>query len=208
MALWLISGSIKAVYTAVLELTTNSCLFSYTFAAQLIRLQPPQYITDLDFIAAEAEARAEENDHFLRSLRTLDADALDATAHLVNNEVSSAIDCTECGNCCSRLVINVTGPEVKGLAGTLGISERETRELYIEESMGGNCFVNTIPCHFLSDKKCTIYTGRFTECREFPHLHKLGFKARLAGTLNYYGTCPIIYNVVEVMKRKTGFIGS
>jgi Fe-S-cluster containining protein len=164
------------------------------------------FISDLDVIAAKAVERAEENDHFLRSLRTLDAGDLDATAHEVNSEVTAAIDCTECGNCCSKLVINVTKPEVAGLAETLGISELKTRELYIEESMGGNCFVNTIPCHFLSDKKCTIYTDRFTECRDFPHLHKPGFKARLAGTLNYYGSCPIIYNVVEVMKRKVGFL--
>jgi uncharacterized protein len=194
------------VYTAVLSLTTISCLFSYTFAAQLFKLQSPKYIADLDFIAADAITKVEENDHFLRSLRTLDAAQLDATAHEVNDLISAAIDCTECGNCCSKLVINVTQAEVTGLAETLGISEQKTREQYIEESMGGNCFVNTIPCHFLSDKKCTIYTGRFTECRDFPHLHKPGFKARLAGTLNYYGSCPIIYNVVEVMKRKLGFI--
>lgn len=191
---------------ATVEPVQCCSMFSYTFATQNFKLPPPNIIADLEFIAAQAEEKAEENDHFLRSLRNLDAAELDATAHVVNDEVSAAIDCTECGNCCNKLLINVTQTEVTGLAGTLGISEQKARELYIEESMGGNCFVNTIPCHFLSDKKCTIYAGRFSECRDFPHLHKPGFKARLAGTLNYYGTCPIIYNVVEVMKRKVGFI--
>jgi Fe-S-cluster containining protein len=86
------------------------------------------------------------------------------------------------------------------------MSREDVKEKYIEESQQGNCFINTIPCHFLADNKCTIYENRFTECRDFPHLHKPGFKARLAGTLMHYGRCPIIYNVIEEMKVKTGFL--
>lgn len=166
------------------------------------------YITDLDFIAAQAGLKSEENTHFLLSLRNHDSTELDKMAHAVNAEVSSGIDCTACGNCCQKLVINVTHEEVDMLAAHLNLTRASTKEKYIEESQGGNCFINTIPCHFLSDKKCTIYENRFTECRDFPHLHKPGFKARLAGTLNYYGSCPIIYNVVEEIKAKLGFLAN
>jgi Fe-S-cluster containining protein len=165
-----------------------------------------EYITDLDLLAAQAELKSEENAHFLLSLRHHDTAELDNIAHVVNAEVSSAIDCTACGNCCQKLVINVTHEEVDMLAAHLRLTPSTTKEKYIEESQGGNCFINTIPCHFLSDKKCTIYESRFTECRDFPHLHKPGFKARLAGTLNYYGSCPIIYNVIEEMKTRLRFL--
>ena len=164
------------------------------------------YQTDLNFIANAAAEKEEENDHFLRSLRGRNDDELDAMAHSVNKEVSSGIDCTACGNCCKSLVINVTHEEVKLLADHLQLSQGLTKERYIEESLAGNCFINTIPCHFLADNKCTIYEHRFTECRDFPHLHKPGFKARLAGTLMHYGRCPIIYNVIEEMKRELGFL--
>ena len=163
------------------------------------------YQTNLTTIAAIALLKEAENDHFLLSLRTHDSNALDEQVHDVYETVAAAIDCTACGNCCKTLVINVTQEEVTTLAEHLQMPREATKEQYIEESLAGNCFINTMPCHFLTDNKCTIYTARFTECRDFPHLHKPGFKARLAGTLGHYGRCPIIYNVVEEMKVKTGF---
>jgi uncharacterized protein len=167
---------------------------------------PTKYITDLNSIADSAQERAAANDRFLRSLNNRDAAELDVIAHKANDEVSAAIDCTACGNCCKTLVINVAGEEIETLAKCLNRSQKDVKEQYIEESQQGNYFISTIPCHFLSGKKCTIYENRFTECRDFPHLHKPGFKARLAGTLNYYGMCPIIYNVIERMKTETGFL--
>ena len=164
------------------------------------------YETSLDVIAAKAEERQEENDHFLRSLKHADSSALDKLVHAVYGQVSAGIDCTECGNCCSKLVINITEDEVVMLAAHLEMPVADTKERYIEESLQGNCYINTMPCHFLADKKCTIYTARFTECRDFPHLHKPGFKDRLPNTLMYYGTCPIIYNVVQEVKAATGFL--
>jgi hypothetical protein len=65
--------------------------------------------------------------------------------------------------------------------------------------------MNSIPCGFLSENKCTVYEKRFDECREFPHLHKDNFKGRLFGTLIHYAMCPIIFNVVEELKKATGF---
>jgi hypothetical protein len=126
-------------------------------------------------------------------------------AHAAYDRVSKAIDCTQCGNCCRSLVINVTQEEVGMLARHLQLPEQETKDKYIEESMQGNCYINTMPCHFLSDNKCTIYESRFKECRDFPHLHKPGFSDRLSGTLMHYHRCPIIYNVIEEMKEATGF---
>ncbi len=163
------------------------------------------YQTDLNIIAAASISKEEENDHFLRSLRNRDDRELDVMVHLLNDEVSAGVNCTTCGNCCKTLVINVTHEEIGTLAKHLRLSEEEAKEQYIEESLAGKCFINTMPCHFLADKKCTIYEARFTECRDFPHLHKDGFKARLSGTLMHYGRCPIIYNVIEGMKVRTGF---
>lgn len=165
----------------------------------------PAYITDLALIAARGEAQEEENDHFLRFVQPIDDMRLDALAHRLNDNISAAIDCTACGNCCSTLVINVADDEVAPLAEYLQLSEADTKEKYIEESMAGRLFINTVPCAFLSGTICSIYAARFTECREFPHLHKPGFKGRLLGTLLHYGRCPIIYNVIGEMKQQLGF---
>jgi Fe-S-cluster containining protein len=181
---------------------------SFTFAAYIyILLKASNYITDLSEIARSAGEKEEENDRFLCSLSSSDGTKLDAQAHKLNNTISAAIDCTACGNCCKTLVINVAADEIAPLANHLNLTEAETKQVYIEESLAGNYFINTMPCHFLADNKCTIYAARFTECRDFPHLHKPGFKDRLPGTLMHYGRCPIIYNVIEAMKIEVGFIG-
>ncbi len=102
-------------------------------------------------------------------------------------------------------MINVTQPESDAVATHLQMSNNDFEEKYIEKSLGGQMIINTIPCHFLLDSKCTIYEQRFNECREFPHLHKPNFTDRLFGTLIHYSICPIIFNVVEELKTATQF---
>jgi Fe-S-cluster containining protein len=173
---------------------------------QEFRLKSSYYTTDLSFIASEGEQKEDENDHFLRFIQRQSGAELDEAVHRINKEVSNAVDCTECGNCCSSLMINVKAEEIGPLAEHLKEPESKVLEMYVEESLAGNLFINAIPCHFLKEKKCTVYTHRFAECRDFPHLHKDGFKERLLGTLLHYGRCPIIYNVVEQVKIETGFL--
>ena len=160
------------------------------------------YQADLIYIADAAIEKEVENDLFLRAVQRHDDAALDAVVHSIYDTVSAAIDCTACGNCCKTLIINVAPDEITPLAAYLNLPEEDVKEKYIEESLAGNCFINTMPCHFLHANKCTIYEQRFTECRDFPHLHKPGFKDRLAGTLMHYGRCPIIFNVIEVLKDR------
>ena len=161
--------------------------------------------TDLRVIAAAAEAKADEHTHFLAYIQQSEGAALDRLVQPIYERVQAAVDCTHCGNCCKTLVINITPDEVTGLATYLGQPEASVREAWIEESLQGNCYMNAIPCHFLKDQKCSIYEQRFTECRDFPHLHKPGFRERLLGTLGHYGRCPIIYNVIEAVKEQCGF---
>ena len=96
--------------------------------------------------------------------------------------------------------------EVGTLAEHLKMNIDATKEKYIEESQQGNYFINTIPCHFLKPIINVPFMNiALRECRDFPHLHKPGFKARLPGTLMHYGRCPIVYNVIEEMKLLLGF---
>ena len=141
-----------------------------------------------------------ENDDFLYFLRELEPGEIDPLVHALNKKVSEAIDCTTCGNCCRSLMINVEPGEPEILAIHLDIPLSILKEKFIEESQQGRMIVNTIPCHFLADNKCSIYPHRFNECREFPHLHKHGFVQRLPGTLLHYERCPIIFNVIEALK--------
>jgi Fe-S-cluster containining protein len=130
---------------------------------------------------------------------------VDSVVHEINNTITPQIDCTQCGNCCKSLMINITPQETDSLAVHLNMDVNTVKEKYIETSEQGQMIMSAIPCHFLSGTQCTIYENRFKECRDFPHLHKQNFTARLLGTLMYYSMCPIIFNVVESLKAKLNF---
>ena len=161
--------------------------------------------TDRSIIAVLATEREAENDAFRLYLKNSNSKETDLLVQELNSEIEPQIDCTSCGACCKVLMINVKKAEAQNLASHLKISETDFKNKYIEESQQGQLIINQMPCHFLEDSRCTVYEHRFTECREFPHLHRDNFKDRLFGTLIHYAMCPIIFNVVEALKTKTGF---
>ena len=162
-------------------------------------------ITDRNFIKTISEEKLDENDAFRSYLQKMDSNELDKKVHAINDIITPQIDCTQCGACCRQLMINVTEEEKIKVAHHLHITPGDFKDKYLEESMQGKLIMSSIPCHFLADSKCTVYENRFTECRAFPHLHETNFKGRLFGTLIHYAMCPIIYNVVEVLKVEVGF---
>lgn len=165
----------------------------------------PLFQTDLAYIAAEADTRNEENLAFRDFIRN-SSENIDAIVLEINETVEAAVDCTSCGNCCRSLMINVEQHEFRELARHLEKSPEALKADYFEESTGGQLVINTIPCHFLSDNKCTVYEFRFEGCRAFPHLREPGFATRMFGLIMHYGRCPIIYNVFEALKRRTKFV--
>lgn len=138
-------------------------------------------------------------------MRNADGGDIDEWVAVINSEIEPAIDCTQCGACCKTLMINVTQQEAKETADFLAISVDDFKGKYIEVSQQGQWIMSQMPCHFLEGSRCGVYEQRFTECREFPHLHRSNFKDRMFGTMIHYAMCPIIFNVVETLKIKTTF---
>ena len=162
-------------------------------------------VTDLPRIRQLAGERDSENEDFRVFLRNSDPDAMDTLVQHLNDEISPRIDCTQCGNCCRSLMIQVSPEEAERVAAVKGITAGQFRQQYLEESSGGQLILNNIPCHFLEGNRCGIYENRFAGCREFPPLHLPGFTRRLFALLFHYGSCPIIFNVMESLKTATGF---
>ncbi len=201
----MISGTF--FYQSTNQLLLTNQLSSYQSTNQLLPyFRFLKLETNLAILAQEELEKEEENFCFKDALSNSNSIEIDNIVHALNAEITPAIDCTACGNCCRSLMINVTQPEVENLSAYLSITEDELKETYIETSLQGSMIVNTIPCHFLKGTMCSIYEHRFAECREFPGLHKTGFTERLFATFMHYGRCPIVYNVIEQLKIKTGFI--
>lgn len=166
---------------------------------------PLPLVKDLAVISLAADHRLQENEAFRDFIRNYPGD-VDGMVQEINKSVEPFIDCTSCGNCCRSLMINVSEEEILPLAQHLQRNPEEVKAAYLEESQGGQFVINTIPCHFLEDNKCSVYEYRFEGCRAFPHLDEPGFSKRMFGLLMHYGRCPIIFNVIEELKHRTKFV--
>ncbi len=162
-------------------------------------------ILHLETIQQLAAEKENENENFRFFLKEQDGEAIDKRVQRLNEWVTEKTDCTSCGNCCKSLLINVTTNEAESLAAHLQTSLETIKERYLDVSPGGKMVISSIPCHFLQGTKCSIYENRFEGCREFPHLDRPNFTQRLFGTMMYYGTCPIIFNVIESLKQELEF---
>ena len=129
---------------------------------------------------------------------------LDALVHEILAEVTAAIDCTTCANCCREMGVAVESEEIERLARHMGISAEEFESRHVAtDNDYGEKFMPETPCPFLGGTLCTIYEDRPSVCREFPHLHKEGFRSRLLGVVDNSALCPIVFNVLEELKRRT-----
>jgi hypothetical protein len=161
---------------------------------------------DLVFIANESERLQTENDAFVNYLKQQDEGEIDKIVFSLNNIITPQIDCTKCGNCCKTLLINVEEKEAEAASNHLKISLQNFKENYIEQGSYGMQLISAIPCHFLNKNVCRIYEHRFAGCREFPALHLPKFTQRLFTTFMHYDRCPIIFNVVEALKKEVAFL--
>jgi hypothetical protein len=64
---------------------------------------------------------------------------------------------------------------------------------------------NTTPCPFLKDNLCSVYEDRPAECSGYPYLYEPEFVSRTLGMLERTFACPIVYEVLEDLKKSLGF---
>ena len=158
--------------------------------------------TNLEVIAAKSDENIVENDNFIAHLKQLNTQEIDVAVFELNKIIEPQIDCTTCGNCCKTLLINVEENEANNAAKHLSISREKFDEQFIEKSLSGKMLISKVPCHFLTENKCTIYESRFAGCKEFPALHLPQIQKRLFTVFMHYDRCPIIFNVMEALKIK------
>ncbi|MCX6211103.1 MAG: YkgJ family cysteine cluster protein [Bacteroidetes bacterium] len=135
----------------------------------------------------------------------MDSQELDKAVFELSESISPMINCTDCGNCCKSLMVNIDEEEATNLAQHLGKSREDFEEAYISKGESGRMVINAIPCHFLVENSCSVYEHRFAGCREFPAFHVPDFNKRLFTTYMHYDRCPIIFNVMENLKLNLQF---
>lgn len=154
-------------------------------------------------ISAEANKRKVENIYFKKELKKFSSEIVDGWVAKLNAHYEKVIDCKVCGNCCSKLEPGVEDNEIEKLAEAMMEDPVSFRRNRIDFD-GRALYLKTKPCLFLKDCKCTVYEIRPAACAGFPHLDQPHFKYKQSVWANYE-ICPIVYEVVEGLKRALDF---
>ncbi|MFO7945056.1 MAG: YkgJ family cysteine cluster protein [Anaerolineales bacterium] len=162
------------------------------------------WILDPQRINKLAQEKEDENWEFRAFLKGIDmrSEELDALVHGLYRDISSRIDCLECGNCCRSILPNLSPADITDLAAGLSMSKAELTRRYLttREDQNARTF-NATPCPFLDENQCTVYENRPQSCRSYPHLHKQRFVHRLIQVVANCAVCPIVFNVYEELKK-------
>ena len=166
---------------------------------------------DLVQIRELAQEKADENwrlREFLKSQCDLEPDEIDRRVFDTTRRVWAGIDCTSCANCCRQVKPSFSEDEVTRLARRFGMKRRQFIERYLERmevNTENPWQTRTKPCPFLKDNRCSVYEDRPADCSGYPYLYEPGFVFRTMAMIERTSTCPIVYEVMEDLKKSLGF---
>jgi Fe-S-cluster containining protein len=166
---------------------------------------------DLVQIRDLAERKVDENSRFRQFLKArcnLEPEEIDRRVFETTRLVWAGIDCTTCANCCREMKPTFSEEEVERVARRLRMARQQFIETYLEhtEADSENPWqTRTTPCPFLRDKLCSIYEDRPAECNGYPYLYEPDFVFRTMAMIERTFTCPIVYQVMDELKKSLGF---
>ena len=145
----------------------------------------------------------EETTVFFNKLKRKKPKQLDDLTHRWHDKVTQQFNCLTCGNCCKSISPMITDKDIERIARRQKMKEVDfiARYLHIDEDQ---CYVfNETPCPFLMpDNYCMIYEYRPKACQDYPHTDRRRFYQLLDLTMRNREICPIVYDVVEHLKKE------
>ena len=163
--------------------------------------------TDLARIKGLAKKRDDQNWEFRTFLKWHDGPIeIDSLVHDLYRKISSEIDCKQCANCCREIQPVLNEEDVRLFSEGLGLSvDKFTAQYLAPVKNSSELRFNKKPCPFLKENLCGNYEHRPEDCRSYPHLHKDRFVSRLMGMFWNCSVCPIVFNVLERLKREVRY---
>ncbi len=127
---------------------------------------------------------------------------MDKEIKRIHEQVSSEIDCLECGNCCKSLGPLILEKDVDALSRNLRMKPADFIGKFLRKDEEGDFVFQSIPCPFIGcDNYCSVYENRPKACREYPHTNRKQFYQIYALTIKNAETCPIAFEVLERIIR-------
>ncbi|UCD28909.1 MAG: YkgJ family cysteine cluster protein [Planctomycetota bacterium] len=162
---------------------------------------------DPRIVAQSAKELEEENwsfHNFIKHSFRLNHSRVDAVAKRYGEAAEKEMDCTTCGACCRVNTIPVDEKDVKRLAKHLKLSQDQFYKQYITENEFGETAIDTAPCPFLEGNLCSVYDARPDVCRKYPYIGG-NIRTRSLAILERASTCPIVFEMLEQLKKHLNF---
>jgi Fe-S-cluster containining protein len=156
-------------------------------------------------IRKAARQYTDENHKFRQFLRTrADPDELDKHFAELHNELFAEYDCCRCHNCCEAYSVELSDEDAGRIAVFLGLGKEAFVQKYAQNTDAG--YEINPPCPFLErDGKCRIQPCKPDECRGYPYTDQPDRIASLYGVMEFVGTCPVVFEIVQRLKAIYGF---
>lgn len=131
-----------------------------------------------------------------------DEEILDRQFLELHNELFADYDCSRCRNCCKEYRGSFDGEkEITAAANHVKLPVSEFKTKYIEE-IYGQYQANKCPCTFLSeDAECVLGDTKPDSCKKFPYTNQPERLLSLAGTLEFASICPVVFELLERLKK-------
>ena len=165
--------------------------------------------SDLEKLAQQKEDENWKFRSFLKFYDDMSDEEIDSLVFKLADVIGSEIECTNCGRCCRELKPMLSEKHQQRLANRLTITIEQLRKRYLEYEDCGDepgWRIKDTPCPFQEgDNRCVVYENRPDNCREYPYLHKPEFSCRTWGMIERTFICPIVYRVMEKLKKELDF---
>ncbi len=161
-------------------------------------MQPKIFsMLDISNLHSEASLRANEWRKFF-SKNKLKLKKMDRLIHQLHDEVSSEINCLDCGNCCRSLGPMISEKDIDNLSKSMRMRPSDFIDKFLRKDEDNDFIFNQSPCPFLGDDNyCSVYENRPTACHEYPHTDRNKFYQIYALTIKNAYICPIAFEVLD-----------
>ena len=162
----------------------------------------------LRLIKEQAQMKEKENWAFYNFLKgnRLSDEEIDKKVWRLTQRFSKITNCPQCRNCCKVLHATFTGDEISLLQqhGILDLT-LDLTTIFDSPADSLEYEMKSMPCYFLKNNQCQCGDMRPELCKTFPYLMKSDFTYCLHGVIENYAICPIVFNVVEQLKKELNF---
>ena len=153
-------------------------------------------------IINRAKSRFNDTKKFIRLLKKVKSSELDALCEKFHTLFAGEINCLDCANCCRGTGPLLKNRDISRLSKSMKIKTGQFVENYLVTDEEGDMIFRELPCPFIDEKNyCIVYEDRPAACRDYPHTDRRNMRKYLKPTLENYRICPIVYLVIEELKK-------